>query len=224
LVEYDSLLKKARKKNLVTLLPIISPGLEWDWRVLERKRTTEIKDRMTIIKKFVKEGWNIGVNGEPFIPGVHTTADFAITLDNLKSVGIKSYNTYNLHFNDDVAKKLHDIGLDIEKIWRLNQDNEWKHIQKDLCKIANKKEIILGCPDFVHTGWSWVEKRNTCCGVNVPNPSRFNAHHWKKFIQKGMSPKKAYQKTWEGIGDKEIAKKILKGKKCQFYTMKEIVR
>jgi len=221
---YEDLLKKAHKEKLVTILPIISPGLEGDWEILERKRTTPIKDRGKIIKEIIKRGWPIGVNGEPFIPGLHTIADFSATLDFLKEIGIKNYNIYNLHLNDYVAKRFHSIGLDIELIWKMNQDAQWGKIQKQLCEIALEKDMILGCPDFVNTGWSWKEKVNTCCGINVPNPSRFNAHHWKHSMQKGKSPQYLFKKTWEGIGDQKVAKKILNGEKCEFYTIKDIVQ
>jgi len=223
MIEYDSLLEKARKKNLVTILPIISPGLEWDQQELERGITTGIRHRGKIIKKLLSRDFPLGVNGEPFIPGLHTVEMFAETIDWLKNIGVRSYNTYNLHLNDDVAKKLHAIGLDIEKIWVGNQDDQWRDIHHQLCHVAMSKGMKLGCPDFVNTVWGWKEKANTCCGVNVPNPSRFNAHNWKHLIQKGKTPKQAYKKTWEGIGDPEIARKILKGEKCEFYTIKEIV-
>jgi len=222
LIEYKPLLEKARKKNLITILPIISPGLDWDFSLLERKTTTPISDRGKIIKQLLKRDFPLGVNGEPFIPGHHTTEMFAETIDWLKNIGVKSYNTYNLHFNDDVAKKMHAIGCDIEKIWEMNQDHQWRIIHQQLCQIALEKGMRLGCPDFVNTGWGWKEKANTCCGINVPNPSRFNAHNWKHLIQKGLSPKEAYQKTWEGIGDRETAQKILRGNKCEFYTIKDI--
>lgn len=223
MMEYIDLIKTAHKKGLVTILPIISPGLDWDWKYLERKRTTGIQERGRIIKRIIKKGIPIGVNGEPFIPGLHTINMFTETLDFLKNIGIKSYNIYNLHFNDYVAKNFHSIGLDIEKIWEMNQDKNWKPIQKKLCQIAKEKKMILGCPDFVNTGWLWPEKANTCCGITVQNPSRFNTHHWKRLIQKGKSPKEAYKETWEGIGDRETAQKILKGKNCDLYTMKNII-
>jgi len=222
LIEYQPLLEKARKKNLITILPIISPGLDWDWEVLERKITTPIPDRGIIIQKFLKWDFPLGVNGEPFIPGLHTTWMFTEAIEWLKSVGVKSYNTYNLHMNDDVAKKLHTIGLDIEKIWMENQDNRWRDTHQKLCNIAISKGMRLGCPDFINTGWGYKEPANTCCGINVPNPSRFNTHHWKHLLQKGKSPKQVYKDTWEGIGDRELAQKILKGQKCDYFTIKDI--
>ncbi len=83
------------------------------------------------------------------------------------------------------AKRLHAIGIDIERIWYYNQDAQWKPILQQLLDISKKHGIILGCPDFVNTGPEWRETRNTCCGVQVPNPCTYNTHHWKHFAQGG---------------------------------------
>ena len=216
------LLVKAHDKGLLTVMPIISPGAERDWEILERKRTTPIDERLEIIGDFIENyDFNVGVNGEPFIPGFHTLDEFRDIIKRLKEMGVQSYNTYNLHFNDHVAKRFCEIGLDIDKIWRMNQDSGWKKIQVELCKIAVEEDIILGCPDFVNTGKKWKEQANTCCGVTVPNPSKFNTHFWKRKLQKGLSPNKVLKKTFEGYGDYELAKKIVTGKKCGNYTMKD---
>ena len=221
LIKNEKLLFKAHDKDLLTIMPIISPGAERDWEILERKRTTPIEERLSIIFGLIEEGYDVGVNGEPFIPGFHTLKEFEETIIRLKEVGVKSYNTYNLHFNDHVAKRFCDIGLDLDKIWRLNQNSGWKKIQIELCKIAKKHDMILGCPDFVNTGIKWKEQANTCCGIDVPNPSKFNTHYWKRKLQMGKKPNKILEKTYEGIGDKELAKKIITGKRCDNYTMRD---
>jgi hypothetical protein len=38
---------------------------------------------------------------------------------------------------------------------------------------------------------------------------------------KGKKPRWVLEKTWEGIGDKDAGKKILYGKSCEFFTMKD---
>ncbi len=215
------LLEKANDERLLTVMPVISPGGEYDWEVLERKRTSSIQIRLAVIKDMIEAGWNVGVNGEPFIPGLHTPTHFYLMIRRLKKVGVQSYNTYNLHLNDWNAKRMHSIGLDIEKIWRMNQDKNWAPIQKELCQIAQQEGMILGCPDFVNTGPEWVEQTNTCCGIQVPNPSKFNTHWWKKQLQKGHSPNKVLKQTWEGIGDEKLGESIVKGYTCGHYTMKD---
>ncbi len=217
----EDLIEEAADKDLITIMPVISPGMEKDWEVLERKRTPTIETRLEIIKDLIESEVPLGVNGEPFIPGFHTTEDFRQTIQRLAEVGVESYNTYNLHLNDHVAKRLHSIGLPIERIWRLNQDKKWASTQKYLCHIAQQEGMILGCPDFVNTGPKWKEERNTCCGISVGNPSRFNTHHWKKLLRKGQSPNKILRKTWEGIGDEKLGEKIVKGVPCDNYTMKD---
>lgn len=209
-------------KHLVTFLPVISSGLEKDWEMFERKRTTPIGERFSIIRKFIKSGYNLGVNGEPFIPGFHTVKDFGGTLSRLQETGVKSYNVYNLHFNDLVAKNLHSIGVDIEKIWYYNQDKQWRKILLQLLDLSKKFGIRLGCPDFVNTGWGWKESANTCCGINAANPSTYNTHHWKQKIQKGEEKTKILKETFQGFGDKRQARNIMFGKECDFYTMKDV--
>lgn len=218
----EDIMSEARDRNLLQIMPIITPGAENDWEILERGRTTPIPRRLRIIQRLVKKGYTIGVSGEPFIPGHHSPQQFKDTLKRLKDVGIKSYNIYNLHFNDHVAKRLHSVGLDIERIWHYNQDKNWHPILQELLDIAKKENIILGCPDFVNSGWDWKEQVNTCCGLHVQNPSLYNSHHWKLLIQEGVSREKIPDRTWQGVGDKEIGEKIIWGETCEFYTMKDV--
>lgn len=202
-----------------TMMAIITPGLEADWELFERKMTENPIDRVKTLSKLQKKGFDVGVNGEPFIPGYHTPEQFEETVKLLKSYGINRYNTYNLHFNDYVAKNLFKLGLDIEKIWYMNQDKQWRRILKKLIEIAEKHDIILGCPDFVNSGWEYVQKCNTCCGLDVKNPCTFNTHHFKLAVQKGEDPRKC----WDGVGDYEEGLKIIEGTTDEMYTLKDVV-
>ena len=204
-------------------MPVISPGLSKDWEILEKKSTTAPRLRLKTLRYLDGLGLNVGVNGEPFIPGYHTVNDFEKTLKLLKEYKIKSYNTYNFHFNAFVAKRLHAIGIDIEKIWYYNRDKYWKPILQQLLDLSKKYDIILGCPDFVNSGPKWREKANTCCGINVPNPCTFNTHHWKKMLQKGIDYtfQEIIDYTYDGIGDRELARMIVSGEECKMYTMKD---
>lgn len=216
-------IRRAAKLKLITLMPVISPGLEKDWELLERKKTPPIDSRLDQIKKWVDKGIPLGVNGEPFIPGVHTPTDFENTLKRLKLVGVKSYNTYNFHFNPHVAKRLVDVpGIDIEKIWYYNQDAQWYPVLQKLLDLAKKYDILLGCPDFVNTGWDWEEPVNTCCGLHVQNPCTFNTHHFKKLKQQGFSDECILKKTWDGSGDYQTGESIIKGTCKENYSLKDI--
>lgn len=218
----EDLLTESASKGLLTIMPVISPGAESDWELLERGRTTPVEERLGSLKRWVSKGWNVGVNGEPFIPGYHTLDQFRDILRRLKSVGVRSYNTYNLHFNDHVAKRFVDLGLDVERIWEHNQDKLWRPIQRQLCAIADEEGMILGCPDFVNLDPNWVQRSNTCCGVMVPNPSKFNTHWWRHLVQKGKSKQQILQSTWEGIGDYELGKQVLMGEPgCEFFTLRD---
>lgn len=217
-------IQQANRKKLVTLLPVISPGLERDWELLEQKKTTSIPERVTSIQNWIKQGVPLGVNGEPFIPGFHTISEFENTLKLLKTIGVTSYNTYNFHFNAHVAKRMLNIpGVDIEKIWNMNQDKHWKVILRKLMDLSIQYEIRLGCPDFVNTGWDWIEPANTCCGINVQNPCTCNTHFFKKLKQKGVTIDKIIENTYDGSGDLQKAKKIVYGETCEFYTLKDII-
>ena len=217
----EDLILKAHSRGCITLLPVISPGGEWDRTVLEKGITPRIDDRLKTIKHYVQRGIPLGVGGEPFIPGLHTEQQFKDILKRLKAIGVGSYNTYNLHFNDHVAKQLVSIGLDIERIWYYNQDEQWRLILRRLCEIADRLGIVLGCPDFVNVPHSYIAKSNTCCGISVTNPSRFNTDTWRRLLMKGKKPGWVLKRTWEGIGSRKMGRKILFGKPCEFYTMKD---
>lgn len=223
MMEYEKWISESCSRNLLTIMPVISPGLYQDWEILEKKLTTSPTVRLKHLKDLKKTNpkLRVGVNGEPFIPGYHSVKHFEATIKLLKEYGIKSYNTYNFHFNAFVAKRLHAIGIDIEKIWYYNRDQYWKPILQQLLDISKKHDILLGCPDFVNTGPKWQEQTNTCCGIDVPNPCTFNTHTWKQMMQMGCEPHEALEGTWDGIGDKEKGWKILTGEKCDFYTMKD---
>lgn len=223
MMEYEQWILEAHKKNLVTLMPVISPGLYRDWEILERKITTPPGDRLSHASHFISKGVPVGINGEPFIPGFHTVKEFEEIIKLLKYHGIKSYNTYNFHFTPYVAKRLNAIGVDIEKIYYANKDEAWKPVLQQLCDISKKYDIRLGCPDFVNTGWDWKEKANTCCGIDVPNPCTGNTHHWKQQLQEDKNEIETLENTYEGIGEWEIAYKIVNGHKSDMYTMGDVL-
>lgn len=221
LLPIEKIILGANQEKLITIMPVLSPGLEKDWEILERGKTTPPFDRLRHAEHFINKGIPVGINGEPFIPGYHTVKDFEDTLILLKHHNIPSYNTYNFHFNAFVAKRLHAIGIDIEKIWHYNQDKEWKKILAKLLTLAKKHNIKLGCPDFVNTGADRIEPTNTCCGVDVPNPCTFNTHHFKKLKQKGIPDDIIVKTCYDHSGDYQQGIDIITGKQSNFYTLKD---
>mgnify|MGYP000861192828 CR=1 FL=1 len=226
--DYYQVLKSA-KPGYAIVMPVISPGLDKDWNLLEKSKTDRPRKRMEVLR-FLNQhglpggGYENGVNGEPFIPGWHTVEDFRDTVRLLKEHGIRRYNTYHLHANDYVYKRLIAIGMDIEKIWTMIQPENWGKILSQLLDIAKQENIILGCPDFVNSGWNWEEKANTCCGLDVPNPCTFNTHHWKRYIQQeGYNGEQALEITWDHVGDWETGRVIVDGTSKVFYTLKDII-
>jgi len=212
---------KENKKN-ITIMPVISCGLEKDWKLLEFERTTNPIERLEHVQLLQEAGFNVGVNGEPFIPGYHSVKDFEKMIKKLKDFGIKSYNIYNLHLNDWVAKELTKLGLDIERIWIMNRDENWGRVLPELIEIAVENGIDLGCPDFVNSG-KYQEQANTCCGIDVPNPTTFNIINWKKLRLKGIGDLDSIAKeTWDGVGDFDFGLKILKGEIDEVYSLKDI--
>lgn len=206
----------------ITILPVISPGWEVDWEIFEKKLTTHPDARLKFASKLKKRGLNVGINGEPFIPGFHTEKDFEDTLKRIKTAGIKSYNTYNLHFTPFVAKRLAEINIDIEKIWIMNQDKNWKPILQNLIEISKKYDIILGCPDYVNSGWKYHQECSTCCGVDVKNPLTFNTHTWKILLQRGFSIDETLIKSWDGVGNIKEGENMLTKKDKKRYTIQDI--
>ena len=222
MLDYVDQIMECNEKKLITVMPIVSPGLEKDWETFEHKLTTNPLKRLKHLKKLLKKGVPGGVNGEPFIPGFHKVEDFENTLKLLKEFKIKSYNTYNFHFNAFVAKRMVNLpGVDIEQIWYYNQDKHWKPILQQLLNLSKKHGILLGCPDFVNSGKDWLEKANTCCGIDVPNPCTFNSHYFKKYAQLGKSPETILQLCNDGTGNYEQGCQIVRGEKCDFYTLKD---
>lgn len=215
--EYEEILQQGR--TLFTLMPVMSPGLERDWELFERSRTTKPKERLRCAAFFIGKGFNVGFNGEPFIPGFHTVKDFEDVLKLLKQFRIPSYNTYNFHWNGFVARRLLDLGVDIERIWFYNQDSEWAKILPQLIDLAKRYDIDLGCPDFVNSG-AYVQRANTCCGVEVSNPCRFNVIEWKR--QQGRSKNSVLEASWDGIGDYALGRKVMFGETEELFTMKDV--
>ena len=207
-----------------TFLVEITPGGESDREIFERKRTTPVEHRLRLVRKWQRKGIHIGVRGEPFIPGYHTADQFRDTLRMLRSHDLTSYNTYNLHMNEYTLLRLHEAGLDIERIWSHNQDRLWKPLQRQLCQIAEEEGIKLGCPDFVNVPPDWRSPTTTCCGVDISECFLFNTHHWRRMLQQGYSPEDILKDSWEGIGKEEDidqAEKILTKRSNKFYTMKD---
>jgi DNA repair photolyase len=214
-----------RRKELIHMLVEITPGAESDWELFEHARTSAIEDRLRIAEDWKNEGIKVGVRGEPFIPGYHTVEQFRDILKRIKSHGLRSYNTYNLHMNEFTMKRLFNAGLDIEKIWILNQDKNWRITQRKLCQIADEEGVELGCPDFVNVPVNWTSGVNTCCGINVKNAFTFNTHNWRKLLLQGKTSSETLDESWEGVGttkDQELAKIIVSGGHSKdFYTMKD---
>lgn len=220
LMEYVDIL--IDMKGFITVMPIISPGFDRDWELLERSRTGHPQDRLDDLKQLKKFGLSIGINGEPFIPGFHTVQEFEEMMKRLKSYGFDRYNVYNFHFNAFVAKRLHSINVDIERIWFYNQDVNWRPILQELLDIAKKYDIILGCPDFVNSGVGYVQRCNTCCGIDVKNPCTFNTHTWVRMIQDGHDLDYILENTWDGVGDYESGKEVLMGSSDKFFTISDV--
>lgn len=202
-----------------TVMAVITVGLEKDWELFEYKLTENPLQRIMTLSKIQAAGFRAGANGEPFIPGYHTVKEFEDTIKLLKSYGIKSYNTYNLHMNDMVVKNLHNVGVDIEKVYYANQDRPWRKILKQLLEIAERHDIILGCPDFVNSGWANKQKSNTCCGLNVKNPCTFNSHHFKLAVQEGRDP----LQCWDGVGNYDGGRAVIHGTVPDMYALKDII-
>ena len=200
----------------------VSCGMERDWELFERRRTSSVENRMKAARYFSKKGLQVAFGGEPFIISWHTLKNFEDMLKRMKSFGINRYNVYNLHLPAFVAKRLVEVdGIDIDAVWKGNQDSGWKKVLKELIELAKKHNVILGCPDFVNSG-SYTEASNTCCGVDVKNPTTFNAITWKRLLLKGKDKQEVFEESWDGIGDKELGRQLLFGSHDKMYSMADV--
>jgi hypothetical protein len=111
--------------------------------------------------------------------------------------------------------------VDIERIWKYNQDDQWKRILQKLIKIADEEHVKLGCPDFVNSGKDYVEPFNTCCGINVSNPCMMNTHYFKRCAQKGYSYDRIIRACNDGTASLEEAEQVIRGTTDEFYTLRD---
>jgi len=216
---YDTLVEM--KKHL-HIMPVISPGYDLDWEKFENRLTDFPPYRMQLLSDLGRAGFRVGINGEPFIPGYHQVSEFERMMKRLKHYNIPSYNVYNLHFNAFVAKRLHAVGVDIEKVWYYNSDEHWKPILQQLIDLAKKHDIILGSPDFVNSGWDYYEQSNTCCGVNVDNPCTWNVITIKRNMQEGKTLEESIEHCWDGVGSYEEGEQVFLGKSADMFSLKDI--
>ena len=201
-----------RMKAVITIS--LSCGMERDWELLENKRVAPVQSRIEAARFFCAHGLQVGFIGEPFIPGWNTAQDFDAVLRRIKAAGVTRYNVYNLRLNAFVAKRLAQVpGLDIERVWTLNQDTAWRPQLLELLDIARRRGVKLGCPDFINSG-QYQNPANTCCGVDVRNPTTFNFIKWKEqwMAGGGSFTLEDLDKSWDGVGDYELGRALWEGR------------
>jgi DNA repair photolyase len=211
--------------GMVNIHSQVMPGFDKNWETLEKKQTTRPIQRLKISKKWNDAGFLATVKSEPFISAWHTIQDWKEYLKVLKKYGLTSTNIYWIHENDLVYKRLYEVGIDIEKLYYLHKDEPWANFLKKVIFYAEQEGIYLGMPDYINSGWEYKEKRNCCCGFDVPNPLVFNTITWKRRIQDGENPEEVFWDTYEEdgcTGDLEWAKNVLMGTTKKFYTFKDI--
>ena len=221
LLERDlDLLKEAGDR--ATVMIEMSPGLDWDWEHLEGKLTDPPMARLNVAREFKAAGVRVAFNGEPFVPGLHTTTQFREALQAVKSVGVTTYNTYFMHINDYNLKAMNAAGVDIEAVWKGTQDGTWGPIHRELIEIARAEGVTLGCPDFL-TSREYIQPTNTCCGMSVPNPSTFTVMEWKKLWLAGVRDiDDIIARTWDGVGDIDEARAILSGQRPEVFSITDL--
>jgi len=183
------------------VMTTITAGGGQDWELLEGRRSPPPGKRLSMLSHLALRGLQTCVVTEPFIPGYHTLSQFESLVTAVKDWGIDRMNVYNLRLNTFVAKRLIEIGLDVEAIWEANQDENWRALLQDLLAIAEGHGAKIGCPDFANAG-RFLPTTNTCCGVDVDRPCTFNIINWRKIgLERGEVKLSDALATYDGVGD-----------------------
>jgi DNA repair photolyase len=200
----------------------ITSGLNRDHEAFESPLLASPEQRLAALEVMADLGFQVGIISEPFIPGWNTIQDWTNLLDAMTEHKLTRVNTYNLHLNPFVAKNLAEVpGLDIERVWAMNHDQQWAPILQEIIRLTEERGFILGCPDFVNSG-RYQHQCNTCCGVDVPNPTRYNFITWKDIgLTKGEVSSQDVEETWDGVGAKEAGRKAFLGLDTDVYCFKE---
>lgn len=185
----------------VVITVTITVGGFKDWELLEGKRTPPPDERLKALQGMAAKGFQCGIIMEPFIPGYHTPQQFEDLVESAAGRGITRFNVFNLHLTPFVAQRLNEVpDLDIERVFLMNQDENWRAILRDIIAICDRHSVILGCPDFINAR-DHPEQANTCCGVDVPNPTTFNYPTWKHILeQTGQFTREDMERSHDGIG------------------------
>ena len=201
----------------------VSCGLDRDYRAFEPTALPSPEERLRALKTLADQGFQVGVVSEPFMNGWHTVEDWQRLLEACGDYGVRRVNTYHMHLNAFVAKRLNEVpGFDLEAVWRGNEDDQWKPVLGQIIEVSERAGVILGCPDFVNSG-RYSEASNTCCGVDVPKPTTFNFIHWKRRgLAAGRLTKIDVETTWDGVGDLEQGRQLFDGLSSEFYGWKDL--
>ena len=201
----------------------VTCGLNRDRKAFEPIDLPTPEARLRALADAQQLGFQVGVISEPFLPGWHTLEDWDQLLMALQDHQIKRVNVYHAHLNAFVLKRLNELPeIDIEKIYSLNQDVKWKPILHEIIKRTELAGITLGCPDWVNSG-SFKHDCNTCCGVNVPVPTRFNFINWKEFgLVWGNIDWEMAQGFWDGVGNLVAGQHAFDGTSSEFYGFRDI--
>lgn len=179
----------------------VTAGGWGDWVTLELQRPPAPVDRLNALMQLAQRGLQVGVITEPFIPGYHTLEQFEQLVNMVHVRGIERMNTYNLRMTPFVARRLIEIGLDVEAIWDANQDENWRALLQDILAIATSHGVKIGCPDFANAG-RFLPTTNTCCGVDVERPCTFNIINWRKIgLERGEVMLSDVLATYDGVGN-----------------------
>lgn len=175
-------------------------------------------ERIRALGQLAEAGLQVGIITEPFIPGYHTVQQFRDLASLALEHGVTRLNTYNLRLTPFVAKRLLKAGLDVERIFDENQDEQWG---KTLAELLETPGVSIGCPDFANAG-RVPSPANTCCGVDVKNPCTFNIIHWRQMgLEQGQVTSQDARGTWDGVGDLEEGMSLFEGRLPDYYDLSD---
>jgi len=204
------------KENDISVIIHVNIGFNKDYLLLEDNRLPNILNRLDYVQFLLENKVNVSVSANPFIPLYHTIKDIELFLCELVKRDIKAFSLYPAYKMSNLLKNIfYVIGLSKSFDFSMNDLKViWGRELKFIIELCRKYQIDFSTPDYVNTQ-GYIQKTNTCCGLNIRNINEFNVMTCKKkIIEKYKvldknTEKELFDLTFDGLGNKRKDKYII---------------